>query len=91
MLKLSEIKEPRFEVQIGDGEVKSFDPWELSGKLEQAGKLDSSIDGQVKAVREATGIEQLTPHACMILVATLGEFVAGLDVTKKLKALNPQN
>jgi hypothetical protein len=44
----------------------------------------------IEALREATGMIELTPSQCMAVQAALVEFIEGLDVSKKLRARLPK-
>lgn len=88
--KLTEIKEPEFEVDFG-GEigVKSYDPWKVQQIVGTYGinHPDASV---YEAVREAFGFkpddEMITRNHCHHLSEALQSFIDGLPITKKLNA-----
>ena len=54
-IKLTEIKEPRFQIELPDGTVREYDPWEMTAKLADAEKASVDIEQSFDLTRSAFG------------------------------------
>lgn len=89
MLKLKEITEPKLEVELVSGEVKSWPLWDIYAKMEGAlNKLsDRSVESVAATIREVTGIPDLSAGHCHHLYAEALGGVKELEISKKLLKL----
>ena len=102
MLKLSEIKEPKLEITFPDGQVKSFDPWELGEKIFKTQSDAANPMTDFDAVRLAMGLPTqaavdaapdpkpftLSRHMTVEIQAAIAELTAECAAVKKLKSLS---
>lgn len=97
MLDLSKLADPVFELQTSNGEVRSYDPFLAMEVVQNAmvkyavtpateetkGSQSALYDG----IRTAFGLPSLTGNQCSQVWVELNEFMASLDITKKMIAL----
>lgn len=55
-IKLSAIKDPVFEVELPDGTVRKYDPWELSAKLAKADESATDMEDAFERTRQVFGL-----------------------------------
>lgn len=91
-LKISEIESPKFKIEL-NGEVKSYDPFEVSDKV-----LRTKDVALHDAVLGAFGLSQNDfPHGSsprnitLVLWTKLQEFMEGLESSKKYAELVQRN
>jgi hypothetical protein len=96
------LTDPIFEAEFPNGDVKKYDPWAISEKLESlSGKPSVEVydeirkafgfptQSEVDATPEGTDKPYtLTRHQALEIQAAVFEFIKGLDVSKKMKAMS---
>lgn len=97
-IKLKDITQPVFEIELHDGNVKKYDPWKLQNALAEVhgttvGQPDAMYDGirktfgfPTEAEAKESGQYTLSCHDCLEVENALGEYVDSLPVSKKILA-----
>lgn len=79
VFKLKEIKDPQFQLEVAEGDVRSYDPWEVQEKIQASLKDNADI---YAAIRSAFGIPELSRNGCLVVQDELLKFIEGLPVSK---------
>src|ERR1700734_547752 len=93
MLKLKEIKDPQFELEITDGDCRSFDAWKVQEDFNRyLAEFKDDPGCTYKAIRKAFGMPlndeegTFTRNQCLVILDALTEFLESLPVSKKAPA-----
>jgi hypothetical protein len=80
-MKLSDIREPKFEVEISDTDRRSYDPYEVNTRLFEFD--EKGVEAKYNRVRFAFGLPDLTRHQAMVLQAELINFIESIPLARK--------
>ena len=95
-IKISEIRDPVFEIELPGGGLKQLDPWKVAEQLEKVTEGDGVYDnirvsfGFPTEAEVASSAVEPKPHLlsrnqCLALKVELYKFIDGMEITKKLK------
>ncbi len=92
MIKLAEITEPKYQIQLPDGSIKEYDPWLTVEVMREKNIMPMQAD-EIRAVfgfpkqAEADGKFTPTPTMCAEIYADLQAYIESTSAVKKLTGL----